>query len=137
MPTVLLVEDDDATRVLISALCARLGLEVEIAEDGAVAVSMIRRRVYDALLLDLFLPKVNGFEVLREVRAMCPALLRRTVIITAASDATLRDFDGGGTLVLLRKPFDVDDLVDALSACTDCGIQLQIMPRPSPPIVQA
>ena len=122
MPTILLVEDDEPTRILIVALAARLGVTIECAEDGAMAVSMLRRHRYDALLLDLFLPKLNGFEVLREVRAFAPDLLRRTIIVTAASDATLRDFDGGGTLVMLRKPFDIDDLADALHACVDCAI---------------
>ena len=132
MPTILLVEDDEPTRVLISALSARIGITAEWAADGETAVTMIRRRRYDALLLDLFLPKVNGFEVLREVRAIAPDLLLRTIIITAASEATLRDFDGGGTLAMLRKPFDVADLLDALASCVDCGITFsEPVPRPS------
>ena len=119
MPTILLVEDDEPTRVLITALCRRIGVEIELAADGAHALTLLRTRSYDALLLDLMLPKLNGFELLREVRACASALLSRTIIITAASDMTLRDFDGGGTLALLRKPFDIADLTDALLAC--CG----------------
>lgn len=137
MPTVLVIEDDDAIRVLISALCARLGLTVEVAADGVAGVAMIRKRNYDALLLDLMLPKLNGFEVLREVRASAPSLLARTIIITAVSDATLRDFDGGGTLALLRKPFDIADLHDALVACTGCMETARPMPRLSPFSVRA
>jgi CheY-like chemotaxis protein len=128
VPTILLVEDDEATRVLIAALCRRLGVEVELACDGECALSMIRKRPYDALLLDLMLPKMNGFELLREIRASAPALLSRTIVITAASPMTLRDFDGGGTLALLRKPFDIVDLVDALLAC--CGIGDSAAPAP-------
>lgn len=137
MPTVLLIEDDEAIRVLISALGTRLGLTVEVAADGAEGVALIRKRRYDALLLDLMLPKVNGFEVLREVRASAPTLLARTIIITAVSDATLRDFDGGGTLVLLRKPFDIADLHDALVACTGCMEAPRPAPRLSPFTVRA
>ena len=137
MPTVLVIEDDDAIRVLISALCTRLGLNVELAADGAEGVALIRKRSYDALLLDLMLPKVNGFEVLREVRATAPSLLARTIILTAVSDATLRDFDGGGTLVLLRKPFDIADLHDALVACTGCMEAPRPAPRLSPFTVRA
>jgi DNA-binding response OmpR family regulator len=119
VPTILLVEDDEPTRVLIAALCRRIGIEVDLAGDGAHALELIRLRPYSALLLDLMLPKMNGFELLREIRTCRPALLCRTIILTAVSDATLRDFDGGGTLALLRKPFDIADLVDALIAC--CG----------------
>jgi DNA-binding response OmpR family regulator len=114
MPTILIVEDDEPTRVLITALCRRVGIDVEVAADGVHALDLIRRRPYAALLLDLMLPKMNGFELLREVRACAPAMLARTIIITAASDLTLRDFDGGGTLAMLRKPFDIADLLDAL-----------------------
>lgn len=119
MPTILLVEDNEPTRVLIAALCRRIGIEIELAADGERALELIRTRSYSALVLDLMLPKLNGFELLREVRSFAPQLLGRTIIITAVSDMTLRDFDGGGTLALLRKPFDIADLVDALIAC--CG----------------
>jgi DNA-binding response OmpR family regulator len=120
MPTILLVDDDEPIRLLIAAICSRLNIRVEWAGDGETAVSMLRRREYDALLLDLMLPKQNGFEVLRELRAHVPAMLGRTIIITAASNATLRDFDGGGTLAILRKPFEIADLIDALQSCTGC-----------------
>ena len=119
VPTILLVEDDEPTRVLVVALCRRIGIDVEVAQDGVKALELIRRRNYAAVLLDLMLPKMNGFELLREIRACAPALLTRTIIVTAASDMTLRDFDGGGALTLLRKPFDIEDLVDVLVAC--CG----------------
>lgn len=120
MPTILLVDDDEPIRLLITALCSRMNVQVEWAADGEIAMTMLRRRHYDALLLDLMLPKQNGFEVLRELRSFSPAMLSRTIILTAASDATLRDFDGGGSLVLLRKPFDIDDLIDAVVACISC-----------------
>jgi DNA-binding response OmpR family regulator len=131
MPTILLVDDDEPIHVLIRALCTRAGIEVDCAADGETAISMIRRRRYDALLLDLMLPRVNGFEVLREVRASAPALLRRTILITAASDAMLRDFDGGGSLVMLRKPFDIGDLMDALVSCTSSGDESSAEPPSS------
>ena len=105
--------------MLITALCGRIGIELELAADGVRALELIRKKSYSALLLDLMLPRMNGFELLREIRACAPALLARTIIVTAASDMTLRDFDGGGTLALLRKPFDIGDLMDALIAC--CG----------------
>ena len=119
MPNILLVEDDEPTRVLIMALCRRIGIDVDVAGDGVRALELIRHNAYSALLLDLMLPKMNGFELLREIRCCAPALLRCTIIITAVSEATLRHFDGGGTLMLLRKPFDIADLVEALIAC--CG----------------
>lgn len=126
MATILLVDDDEPIRLLITAICSRMNVNVEWAGDGEAAITMLRRRTYDALLLDLMLPELNGFEVLRELRSWAPSMLSRTIILTAASDATLRDFDGGGTLIMLRKPFEIHDLMDAIAACTSCDL-------PSPP----
>jgi DNA-binding response OmpR family regulator len=117
MPTALIVEDDDATRVLIAAICTRHGFQAEVAADGEIAITKLRVRRYDVLVLDLLLPKVNGFELMREVRSRCPELLRRTIVVTAASPSTLADFDAGAVFTLLRKPFEVTDLVAALRAC--------------------
>lgn len=124
MATVLLVDDDESIALLIEVLCGRMAVSVDHARDGEIAVSRLRARRYDAVLLDLMLPTLNGFEVLREMRSFAPAMLARTIVITAASDATLRDFDGGGTHALLRKPFDIDELRDALASC------LGIIPGP-------
>ena len=132
MPNVLLIDDDEPICTLITALCSRMGLTVECAADGVEGVSLLRRHTYDAVLLDLMLPKQNGFEVLREMRSHAPQMLQRTIIITAASDATLKDFDGGGTLALLRKPFDIDDLCDALVSCTDSSRTLRGTPEAAP-----
>jgi two-component system, OmpR family, response regulator len=117
MPTALIVEDDDATRVLIAAICARHGFQAEVAADGETAIARLRGGRYDVLVLDLLLPKVNGFELIREVRSRCPELLRRTIVVTAAGPSILADFEGGAVFTLLRKPFDVADLVAALKAC--------------------
>lgn len=127
MSTVLVVEDHEPTRVLVTALCRRLGLDVEVASDGARALEMIRTCSYDAVLLDLLLPKVNGGDVLRELRLCAPSLVPRTILMTAASDAALRDFDGTGTLALLRKPFEISDLSHALLACCEPAPALAVM----------
>jgi DNA-binding response OmpR family regulator len=137
MPNVLLIDDDEPIRLLITALCSRMGLEVECAGDGDTALTLLRRRRYDAILLDLMLPKQNGFEVLREIRAFAPELLSRTIVITAVSDATLRDFDGGGTLALLRKPFDIHELCETLASCTGCDPYQRAPGRTSAYTVQA
>jgi DNA-binding response OmpR family regulator len=115
---VLLIDDDPAVRGLLAALLNRDGLPSEAAADGAEAISRLRRNDYDAIILDLMLPELNGFEVLRFLKAERPHLLSRVVVITAATESTLRDFHDG-TLVsaLLRKPFDIVELSDAVRRC--------------------
>ena len=68
-PLLLLVDDDAQIRQLLSEVGAREGFEVLEAADGAVAIEMLRRRHMDLVLLDLHMPRVNGLQVLRAVRA--------------------------------------------------------------------
>jgi DNA-binding response OmpR family regulator len=112
---VLVVEDDERIEKMLTVLLERENFRVAIAHDGAEAIECLRRGSYDAVVLDLLLPKMNGFEVLRHVKATQPALLRRTVVLTAASEATLRNFDSESTLI--RKPFDIFELLAKLEAC--------------------
>jgi len=114
---VLLVEDDGGIRDLISTVLTRVGIQHDTAVDGRSAIQRLRTKSYSALLLDLMLPDWNGFEVMRELRAISPAMLRRTIVITAASESTLRDFDPKQVFAVLRKPFDLDELLRTLEQC--------------------
>lgn len=116
---VLLVEDDPGIRALILAIVGRdAKMTIDCAHDGSHALALLRaKRQYAVILLDLMLPKRNGFEVLREMRSFAPDLLKRTIVITAASDLTLRDFDRSVVFALLRKPFDITGLLACIEAC--------------------
>ena len=112
---VLLIDDDPSVRGLLAAVLARDGVVHESACDGAEAIERLRRRDFDAIVLDLLLPERNGFEVLRFLKAERPHLLPRVVVITAASESTLRHFeDGERVAAVLRKPFDIAVLSDAV-----------------------
>ena len=68
-PLLLLVDDDAQIRQLLSEIGSREGFEILEAADGAAALEMMHRRHTDLVLLDLHMPRVNGLEVLRAVRA--------------------------------------------------------------------
>jgi len=68
-PLLLLVDDDAQIRQLLSEIGSREGFEVLEAADGAAALEMLHRRHMDLVLLDLHMPRVNGLDVLRAVRA--------------------------------------------------------------------
>ena len=112
---VLLVDDDPSVRGLLGAIMMRDGLTHESACDGDEAIGRLRRNDYDAIVLDLLLPARNGFEVLRFLKAERPHLLPRVVVITAAAEATLREFNERHRVAaVLRKPFDIDELSAAV-----------------------
>jgi|GEM_PF-887444 len=115
---VLMVEDDHATLSLLATIAKREGFEALLADDGEKAMSILSTRTVDAMVLDLLLPRTNGFDILRHCKCTIPRLLDRTIVITAASEQTYR---GCEELRLVRrfyrKPLDFVDLTSALHAC--------------------
>jgi CheY-like chemotaxis protein len=117
-PSVLVIDDDAGIQQLLETLLQRSGFGVEIVGNGVDAVRRLKTSHCSVILLDLMLPKMTGFEVLTEMKALHPHLLKRTVVLTAVSDATLKEFtDEALVWKLIRKPFDVNGLVETVASC--------------------
>ena len=115
---VLIIEDDEAIQTLMDAVFRDHPVVVDHAYDGETALNLLRRSCYDVIVLDLMLPGRNGFEVIREIRVTRPEILSRTIVLTAASDSTLRDFaEASSVRRLIRKPFDLIDFVQEVLSC--------------------
>src|SRR6266699_276817 len=83
---ILVIDDDLAIRVLLQAVLKRMNFEVELAEDGAVGLEKLRRDGgYDLILLDLMMPKVNGYEFIEKVGAEYPNGRRPHIIVFTAA----------------------------------------------------
>ena len=128
---VIVVDDDQALRALFVAMLERTGFTVDVAPDGRAAFDQISRSAYSAILLDLMMPDVSGFELLERLARDCPALLRRVIVITGASRGVIETLDTAAIWGLIRKPFDVDDLVASVIDCADGH------PRIPPPVSRA
>lgn len=115
---ILIVEDDQPLRLLLTAVLTQHGYTFEAVADGRAAIDCIRRQRYAAILLDLMLPETNGFEVIDYVRAERRDLMKSIVVITAASKHTLQDFDDSTVGALVRKPFDIHKLIETLDRVT-------------------
>jgi len=114
---VLIVEDDHCIQQLLQAVLQHHGIECSTAGDGDGALKLISREHFGAILLDLLLPSVNGFDVLRHLKNTNHAL-SRVIVITAASETTLRDSeDLSHVRCVLRKPLDIDELVSHVQGC--------------------
>jgi signal transduction histidine kinase/DNA-binding response OmpR family regulator len=68
--TVLLVDDDEVTRYLVGGSLAKAGYKIIEAHGGREAMVMVRKEGPDAIVLDIAMPDMNGFEVLRELRSL-------------------------------------------------------------------
>jgi CheY-like chemotaxis protein len=83
-PLVLVVDDDEGILVLFSSLVRRMGYQVLQAESGMAALDILEQQTPDLLILDLAMPVVNGFEVLRQVITM-PHLDKMPVMVLTAT----------------------------------------------------
>ena len=111
----LLVEDDPLLGDGLEAGLAQAGFEVDWVRDGVAALHAVDAGGYAAVILDLGLPRLAGFEVLRQIRARGQRL---PVLILTARDAVedrVRGLDAGADDYLV-KPADLDELAARLRA---------------------
>jgi adenylate cyclase len=80
---ILLVDDNRVNRLLLTRHVSQLGHQVENAENGRMALQMLRQKSFDLLLLDIGMPEMDGFEVLAQLRSD-PDLLGVPVIVTSS-----------------------------------------------------
>ncbi|HKS25636.1 MAG TPA: response regulator [Thermoanaerobaculia bacterium] len=118
VPNVLVVDDDLALRGLFTTLLTKKGFTVDTATDGRVAYDQLQRHTYSVILLDLMMPDVNGFELLEQIRRDSPTLLDRVIVMTGASQRSIEALDTSRIWGLIRKPFDIDQLVNSALACS-------------------
>jgi DNA-binding response OmpR family regulator len=117
---VLIVEDDPSIRGLLEAVLLHESIECEYAPDGRVAIEKLRRVRFAAILLDLLLPNVNGFELLRALAVTDPDLLRKTIVITAANESTWRGCEEIRSVrCVMTKPIEIFELIKVIRACLD------------------
>ena len=104
MKRIIVIEDNVMAANLYQTVLTREGYQVEVASDGEAGLAAIARSSPDLVLLDLMLPKVDGFEVLRRIRAT-PDLVGLPVIITSnAYTAPRLEECGGGARRLSPRP---------------------------------
>jgi two-component system response regulator len=126
LKSILLVEDnpDDEELVLRSLRKANIANEIAVARDGAEALDYLfaegTGKAFGAeqptvVLLDLRLPKVDGFEVLKRIRARPETRTMPVVILTSSSEEEdmVRSYQGGANSYV-RKPVDFNDFASAV-----------------------
>jgi DNA-binding response OmpR family regulator len=114
---VLIVEDDASTQGLLVAVVRRLGMRAKTADDGGAALAMIATEPPAAIILDLIMPGVDGFEVLRQLRHGSSGLLARTIVITAGTARVGDHPDLDLVWKFFRKPLDIQLLGMSVFDC--------------------
>lgn len=114
--SVLIVEDDEDLREILQDILKRLGLRIQVANDGEMALKLIKINQFDLVLSDVSMPRKNGFTLLLDLRNDPAIVQPKFCFISAginASDDKVRllagKFDG-----ILQKPFRQDLIVEKL-----------------------
>ena len=111
-PSALVVDDEVINRVVIQQLLELSGVECVVTGNGIDAIAAVEKRSFDAILMDLQMPDIDGFETVRRIRALPDSGTHpRIFALTAFAPADIADrieeagFDG-----ILQKPVEVDQL---------------------------
>jgi len=114
---ILVIDDDLAIRVLLQAVLKRLKFEVELAEDGAVGLDKLAQNGHvDLILLDLMMPRLNGYEFIEEIRKRYPDR-PHIVVFTAAGKRGVDKIPQNAVCNSILKPFDLDTFIDIIGDC--------------------
>ncbi len=112
---ILVVEDENLLANSIRALLTKKGFEVDVAYDGESGEEYVQLGIYDLLILDIMMPKMNGYELARHVRAK--HLGTPILMLTAKSEVEDRITGlNSGADYYLTKPFDTRELLACVNA---------------------
>ena len=116
---ILIVEDDEPTQNLLRAVLRRCGYASDIASNGEHAIGLLREKRYAAVVLDMMMPEVSGYEVVASIGTAADPV--PVIICSAAGPTALAGFDPTVVKAIVRKPFDIDQLVAAVTAVAHAG----------------
>lgn len=116
MPRVLVVNDVEQTRTIAARMLENKGYAVDIADDGADAIRLLSDERYDAVILDVVMPRVDGRGVLIHLARTNPMMIGRTVLIAAElAEAIEAQLDE--VCRVLVKPVLINQLIEAVDEC--------------------
>mgnify|MGYP003352863187 CR=1 FL=1 len=109
MAKLLVVDDEQGICSTMEAALAAAGHEVQLADSGEMALSLMRRSNPDILITDLRMPHIDGCEFLRQLSSHALYQQLTVLVITGLSDAQIKQMGGlPKNVQVLRKPLDLD-----------------------------
>lgn len=115
MQRVLLAEDKKLNQIVAAGTLRKLGYEIEIVDGGTAAVEICRHERFDAVLMDVMMPDMDGYETMRQIRRA--EAFRKLPIIAITAKAMKGDREkciAAGATEYISKPVDTDQLVSMM-----------------------
>ncbi len=113
MNKILIVDDDQSIRELLSLVAGQfLQCEFDLAENGLQAIEKVSRHNYDLLIIDIFMPEINGIEVIKTIKALCRDL---PIIITTdyGNHNIYHEIIAAGADQIINKPFSLKKMIES------------------------
>ena len=115
---ILVIDDDLAIRVLLQAVLRRMKFDVELAEDGAAGLEKLQGgNKYDLILLDLMMPRLNGYEFIEQISQRYSDDRPHIVVFTAAGKRGVDKIPPNAVCNSILKPFDLDTFIEIITDC--------------------
>ena len=114
---ILVADDDRALQILLNVILTRAGFDVEFASNGRDALQKAAGDSYHAIMLDLIFPDLSGPELLDKLERAKPGSLKKTIVLTGASRSIVDKVDPTRVRALLKKPFDILDVIRLTAEC--------------------
>jgi CheY-like chemotaxis protein len=125
---ILVIDDDLAIRVLLQAVLKRMKFEVELAEDGAAGLEKVQSDGgFDLILLDLMMPKLNGYEFIEKIAQSYPEHRPHIVVFTAAGKRGVDKIPADSVCNAILKPFDLDKFIDIIGDCLNHSHETNVL----------
>src|ERR1044071_7903116 len=143
MKKILIIEDDPIVSHIYRSRLEKAGFEVDVASDGQSGYYRIIETYPDALLLDLMLPRMNGIDLLKKIRAMQQFEKLPIVVFTNAFVATMIHdaFFSGASAVYNKSSVTPRQIIEALNTSFAAGakraVRSAVAPAEVPPAVSA
>jgi DNA-binding response OmpR family regulator len=117
-PTRILVADDDQSiRQLLGTVIRREGFEVDLVADGADAVELLKKNDYAVILVDLMMPRLDGFGVIDYLKHHHQRIKPVVLVISAYADQRFKQVDANIVAGVIRKPFEIAELGSMIRLC--------------------
>jgi len=120
---ILIIDDEWTIQLALQARLSAHGFSVQLAGDGPSGILAAERHRPDVILLDLRMPDMDGFEVLRRLRSAPETSSIPVIILTAnIQDSVKQQARSAGAAGFLTKPFESKDIINAILAATSKAV---------------
>lgn len=114
---ILVADDDQSIRQLLGTIIQREGFHVDLVSDGTEAIEKLKAHQYAVILLDLMMPRLDGFEVIEYLKNHHGSIKPVVLVISAYADQRFKQVDPDVVAGVIRKPFEVAELGSMIRLC--------------------